>query len=109
MNVKRAEHFLLQLGAEFVDKTEKNSYFINEKGLMDVKSSEINVYRYDGYYLFVDELIYLDRDFLAVSFGESIDAMNEQACPFPADLSDEEMVWELKYSLGIEPYPDPPY
>lgn len=106
MNVERVEKFLRQLGAEFAETTEKNTYFINESGLMDIKSCELNVYRFGDYYLFVDELHYLDQDFWAISFGESIDEMNEQACPFPVDLSDEEIIRELKYSLGIEPYPD---
>ena len=43
---------------------------------------------------------------MVLSFGNSIETIFEDAEPFPYNLPDEELILEVKYSLGIEPYPN---
>lgn len=48
------------------------------------------------------------KPFIVIECGDLDELMNnimDDAEPFPYDLSYEELCDEVKYSLGIEPYP----
>ena len=59
----------------------------------------------------VEEPDYADSDPNAqyggqFSFGDSIETIGDDAEPFPYDLDKEELEAEVRYSLGIEEYPE---
>ena len=67
------------------------------------------VYEYNGEFFRVDEVCFAEKPFIVIEYCESVEeARNNQmidADPFPYDLSDEELLTEVKYSMGLEPYP----
>ena len=72
--------------------------------------SQRSIYKYGKHYYRIDEVLFGKRPFIvlecAKTWDEVIQNRMEDADPFPFDLPDEEMIKEVKYSLGIEPYPD---
>ena len=65
-------------------------------------------FEYEGQYYRVDEVCFSDRPFIVIECGTYDELMKnimEDADPFPFDLSDDELLNEVKCSLGIEPYP----
>ncbi len=46
-----------------------------------------------------------DRPFMVLSFGDTIENIFDDAEPFPYNLEEDELKAEVRYSLGIEPYP----
>lgn len=66
------------------------------------------VFEYNGYYYRVDEVCFSDKPFIVIECGTYDELMNnamEDVEPFPYDLTEEELLNEVKYSLGIESYP----
>lgn len=62
-------------------------------------------FEYNGYYYRVDEVCFSDKPFIAIEYGTYNELMNnamEDAEPFPYDLPEEELLNEVKYSLGME-------
>ena len=60
------------------------------------------------YFFRVDEVLFSKKPFIVIECGDLDELMNnimDDAEPFPYDLSYEELCDEVKYSLGIEPYP----
>lgn len=70
--------------------------------------SQRPVYKFNNEYFRVDEVLFIEKPFIVIEFGTYNDLIRntmEDANPFPYDLSDNEIKNEVKYSLGIEPYP----
>ena len=70
--------------------------------------SERSVFTYKVLFFRVDEVFFSQKPFIVIECGDLDELMNnimEDAEPFPYDLSYEELCDEVKYSLGIEPYP----
>ena len=70
--------------------------------------SQRPVYKFNNEYFRVDEVLFIEKPFIVIEFGTYDDLIRntmEDANPFPYDLSDNEIKNEVKYSLGIEPYP----
>ena len=68
-----------------------------------------NVFEYNGEYYRVDEICFPDKPFVVIECGTYVELINntmEDADSFPYDLEAEELLKEVKYSLGIEQYPD---
>lgn len=69
------------------------------------------VYQYEGRYYRIDEVLFDKKPFIVLetagTMEEVMEYRMEDADPFPYDLSEEELVKEMKYSLRIEPYPIP--
>ncbi len=65
----------------------------------------MRVYQYNDEFFWIENHFLPDKTFLVFSFGDAIDTIFEDAEPFPYDLSEEELKAEVRYSLGIEPYP----
>lgn len=67
------------------------------------------VYEYNGEYFRVDEVCFAEKPFIVIEYCESVEEVLKNqmidADPFPYDLSDEKLFDEVKYSLGVEPYP----
>ena len=66
------------------------------------------VFEFKNDYFRVDEILFKDKPFIVLEVGTLEELMKntmEDADPFPFDLSDDDIVKEVKYTLGIEPYP----
>ena len=61
--------------------------------------------RFFGYFVYFIS----NKPFIVIeccgTYEELMKNMMDDADPFPYDLSEEELLNEVKYSLGIEPYP----
>jgi len=104
------EQIILQLGASKYEiclpyKDKITSYSGNFE---ETYYSERPVFIYNEEYFRVDEVLFANKPFIVIECGDMNDLLNntmEDADPFPYDLSYEELRNEVKYSLGIEPYP----
>jgi len=70
--------------------------------------SERPAFEYNGRYYRVAEVCFSGKPFIVIECGTYDDLMKngmEDADPFPYDLPEDELRNEVKYSLGIEPYP----
>ena len=70
--------------------------------------SQRPVYEYCGRYYRVDEVCFPQKPFLVIECGSYEDLLQngmEDADPFPYDLPQSELENEVKYALGILPYP----
>ncbi|MBE5759513.1 MAG: hypothetical protein E7332_05745 [Clostridiales bacterium] len=67
------------------------------------------VFEYRDEYFRVDEVCFPGKPFIVIEHGtydELINNIMNEAYPFPYDLAEDELLKEVKYSLGIEPYPE---
>lgn len=67
------------------------------------------VFEYKGEYYRVDEVCFPGKPFIVIECGtyeELINNVMGDADPFPYDLAEDDLLKEVKYSLGIEPYPE---
>lgn len=67
------------------------------------------VFKYNELYYRVDEVCFPEKPFVVIECGTYDELMNnvmDDADPFPYDLTDDELLNEVKYSLEIEPYPE---
>lgn len=86
------ENVIEKLGAEFVCETKENG---TQK-----------VWKFRNKYVRVDSIGFEKKPFIVLEFSDNLERPYEDSDPFPYDLPDEEMVLEVKYSLGILPYPE---
>lgn len=66
------------------------------------------VFEYKGEYYRVDEVCFPGKPCIVIECGtydELINNVMDEAMPFPYDLTEDELLQEVKYSLGIQPYP----
>ncbi|MCM1188665.1 MAG: hypothetical protein NC541_05170 [bacterium] len=66
------------------------------------------VFEYKERYYRVDEVCFSGKPFIVIECGTYDELMKnimEDADPFPYDLTEDELLNEVKYSLGIEAYP----
>ena len=67
------------------------------------------VFEYKGEYYRVDEVCFPGKPFIVIECGtyeELINNVMDEADPVPYDLAEDDLLKEVKYSLGIEPYPE---
>ena len=105
------EKFIVMLGGNkvsvdlpYVQRT--RSYIGNE---YVVNISKRPAFEYRGRYFRVDEVCFPGKPFIAIECGtydEFINNTMDEADPFPYDLTEDELLKEVKYSLEIEPYPE---
>lgn len=103
--IKRVEQIAVELEAEFVC-VEKEKFTTACGDNIVVEERDMNVYKYKDEYFWIETHYLADCPFMVLSFGNSIETIFEDAEPFPYNLPDEELILEVKYSLGIEPYPN---
>lgn len=63
------------------------------------------VFEYNGLYYRVDEICFPNKPFIVIECGtydELLKNCMEDVDPFPCDLTDDELLAEVKYSLGME-------
>lgn len=105
-----AEHVMISLGCEVCDiKLPYENKTASISGdLTETHYSERPVFKFKGEYYRVDERLFREKPFIVIECGildELLGNIMEDADPFPYDLSDEETENEVKYLLGILPYP----
>lgn len=103
------EQIMLALGAEVYDADlpVRSVKSVISGKCEETFSSERKVFVYNGEFFRVDEVLFSQKPFIVIEFGVLDDFVNntaEDAEPFPYDLTYEEIVKEVRYSLGIEPY-----
>lgn len=102
----KAEKIMEELGAERMDiqmpyRNRRTSY---SGSLMDVCDKERAAYVFRGEYFRVDEVLFREKPFIVIEGGSREELMNNTLCdadPFPYDLSRDEMIEEVEWSLGI--------
>ena len=105
------EKVMLELGAIIFDiklpyKQKTTTYSSRNE---DTCYSKRNIYVYNDQYFRVDEVLFDDKPFIVLECGTLQDLMNntmEDLDPFPYDLEYNEIRNEIKYSFGIESYPN---
>ncbi len=103
--LKRCEQMIEHLGGKLVTHCkEKETWMINQDHCITEQVLK-RVYRFRESYVYVDKIYFPEKPFLVLGFSQEIAGPYEEADPFPADLSFEEMEKEIRYALGIEPYP----
>ena len=104
--IEFVQEYAVSLGAEYVcTKTEKFTTYWREDHAIQ-ENVEMKIYKFGEEYFWVEHHYLPDRPFLVFSFGDSIETIGDDADPFPYDLDKEELEAEVRYSLGIEEYPE---
>ena len=99
------ENYALSLGAEFVCiKEEKFTTFSGNNTI--TKVVEMKVFKFGDEYFLLEDRFLPDCPYIVFSFVDAIDTIFEDAEPFPYNLSEDELKAEVRYSLGIEKYPN---
>lgn len=79
-------------------------------GTEEIYISKQPIYKFKNGYYRIDEDLLTEKPFIVLEFAETEEEVKrntmEDCDPFPCDLSDEEIVKEIRYSLGLEPYPN---
>ena len=104
-----AERILRQLGCEVVpDSPQEMTMYGN--GFKEIWISERPLYRLGDRYIHICEILFKQKPFIALEIADTLDEVKhgamEDADPFPYDLPDDEIVLEVKRSLGLEEYPN---
>lgn len=78
-------------------------------GIEETFVSNQPVYKFKNGYYRIDEVLFGEKPFIVLEYAETEEEVKRNAMedcdPFPYDLSDDDICNEVKYSLGIEPYP----
>lgn len=100
------EEYAVSLGAELVGSKEET--FTTFAGDLQVRETlDMRIYRFGDEYYWVEHHFLPDRPFMVFSFGDSVETVgSDDAEPFPYDLTEEEQKAEVRYSLGLEAYPE---
>lgn len=106
----KVEKFIVMLGGNEVSvdlpyEQRTRSYSGND---IVENISTRSAYEYMGQYYRVDEVCFSGKPFIVIECGTYDELINngmEDADPFPYDLTEDELLKEVKYTLRIEPYP----
>lgn len=103
--IEKVEKIAMSYGAEFVTvREQKFTTLIGRKKVQEVV--KMRVFKYKDEFFEVEHHYLPDCPFIVFSFGDTIENIFEDAEPFPYNLPDEELELEVRYSLGIENYPE---
>lgn len=107
----KIEKFIVLLGGIEVSVDlpyeQKTTSFFESNAIANISTRP--VFKYNERYYRVDEVCFAEKPFIVIECGTYDELMNnvmDEADPFPYDLTDDEALEEVKYSLGIEPYPE---
>lgn len=106
----KVEKFIVMLGGNEVSVDlpyEQRTLSHSGKDIVENISTR-STYEYMGQYYRVDEVCFSDKPFIVIECGtydELINNVMEDADPFPYDLTEDELLKEVKCTLRIEPYP----
>ena len=107
------DKILKELGCKIITpklpyKQKTTTYSLNTE---ETWYSNRPLYQYQNHYYRIDEVLFHQKPFLVIECAQTIEEVQknimEDADPFPYELPDTEIIKEIKYSLGIEPYPTP--
>ncbi len=106
----KIEEFIVSLGGNEVSVdllyTQRT---VSHSGTDIVENISIrSAFEYNEQYYRVDEVCCSGKPFIVIECGTYDELMKnimEDADPFPYDLTEDELLNEVKYSLGIETYP----
>ena len=107
----KIENFIIMLGGNEVSVDlpyEQRTVSYSENDIVENISTR-SAFEYKGQYYRVDEVCFSDKPFIVLECGTYDDLMNnvmEDIEPFPYDLTENELLNEVKYSLRIEPSPE---
>ncbi len=107
----KIEEFIVMLGGNEVSDNlpyEQKTVSYTGTDIIESVSSRL-AFEYNGQYYRVDEVCFPDKPFIVIECGTYDELMKnimEDADPFPYDLPENELLNEVKYSLGVEPYPE---
>jgi len=106
----KIEKFIVMLGGKevFIDLPyeQKTISYIETDIVKNISSRP--AFEYNKQFYRVDEVCFYDKPFIVIECGTYDELMKnimEDALPFPYDLTENELLNEVKYSLGIEKYP----
>jgi hypothetical protein len=99
------EDYALSLGAELVCIKKEKFTTISGNNTI-VKEVEMKIFKFGSEYYWLEDHFLPDCPFIVFSFGDTIETIFEDADPFPYNLSEDELKAEVRYSLGIEKYPN---
>jgi len=89
----------LSVGLPYTQKT------VSYSGSDMVENTSVRAaFEYEGLYYRVDEVCFSDKPFIVIECGTYDELMKnimEDIDPFPYDLTEDELLNEVKYSLGI--------
>lgn len=98
---------LRHLGCELLPASPQRMT-IYGKGFHETWTSERPLYRFRGVYIHIGEVLH-EKPFLVLELADTLEEAKsnemEDADPFPYDLPDDEIVLEVKRSLGLEECP----
>ncbi len=106
----KIEEFIVLLGGNKVEVDlpyEQKTTSIAKNNTV-VHISKRPIFEYSQQYYRVGEVCFPDKPFIVIECGTYDELMKnimEDVEPFPYDLTNDELLKEVKYSLGIEPYP----
>ena len=106
----QVQQMIVELGGEiqnFIFPYENKTISILEKNKTVSEESVRPILKYGEEYFRVSEVCF-HKPFIVIEYGTYNDVINNtmiDAEPFPFDLSDELLLNEVKYALGILPYP----
>ncbi len=107
----KIEEFIVMLGGKRVSVElpyVQNTVTCTENGFENKKLLR-PAFEYNGEYYRVDGICFDDKPYIVIECGTYQELMMncmDDADPFPYDLTDEDLLNEVKYSLEIEPYPE---
>lgn len=102
--VNRVKEYTTNFGAELVGFDSQKITTITPYGEY-VDESGRDIFKYEDTFIIIDDL-YFDKPHIVFTYSDTIDGTYEDGDSFPYDLSDGELLQEVKYALGIEPYPE---
>ena len=107
----KIEKFIVLLGGIIVSVNlpyeQKTTSFCGNNTVVNISTRPL--FLYDELYYRVNEVCFPEKPCIVIECGTYDELMNnvmEEAEPFPYDLTDDKLLNEVKYSLGIEPYPE---
>ena len=113
---EKRKDFVAQIMCELGCEPEKISLkYIKKKTSItgDFQRSWISdrpLYKFTNGYYRIDEVLFPENPFIVLEYADTEERVKNNAMedsdPFPYDLSDEDIIKEVKYSLGIEQYPE---
>ena len=98
--VNKVKEYATSLGAELVGFNPQKITTITPYGEY-VDESGRDIYKYNDVFVIIDDL-YFDKPHIVFTYSDTIDGVYEDGDSFPYDLTDDELLKEVKIALNIE-------